>query len=101
MFLFTFNAYFPHFPLLLHAMQCLQKGSSGLCSKVFWQHGSAAWCRQPCHPCCMQHSSVQMGVTAFAAVLHPRYVLQQNLSDFVFTFILETALIKIASVCII
>lgn len=49
----------------------------------------------------MQHSSAQMGVTAFAAVLHPPYVLQQNLSGFVFTFILKIALIKIASVCII
>lgn len=46
----------------------------------------------------MQHSSAQMGVTAFAAVLHPPYVLQQNLSD---TFILRIALIKIASISII
>lgn len=41
-----------------------------------------------------------MGVTAFAAVLHPRYVLQQNLSD-IFTFMPKIALIKIASIRVI
>lgn len=41
----------------------------------------------------MQHGIVQLGVTDFAAVLHPHYVLQQNLSDFVFTFILKIAFI--------
>lgn len=44
-------------------------------------------------PCCMQHCTVQLGMTDFAAVLHPHYVLQQNLSGFVFTFILKVAVI--------
>lgn len=44
-------------------------------------------------PRCMQHAIGQPGMTDFAAVLHPHYVLQQNLSDFVFRVILQIALI--------
>lgn len=58
------------------------------------QHGllaeklSASQCHQRCHTV-LQHDTVQLGVTDFAAVLHTYYVLQHNLSDFVFTFILK------------
>lgn len=45
--------------------------------------------------CCMQHGIGQPAMTDFAAVLHPHYVLQQDLSDFVFMVILKIAFIEI------
>lgn len=89
----------PFHIFLCCCMQCsaCRRAALGCAARVVLPGCCEGWCRQPCHPCCMQHSSAQMGVTAFAAVLLPLYVLQQNLSA---TFILRIAFIKIASISI-
>lgn len=67
-----------------------QKGKTAQGCAV-WAPGSIALCFLVSSA--LPHSIIQLGTTDFAAVLHPHYVLQQNLSDFVFTFILNVAFI--------
>lgn len=78
--------------------RCLHEGKTAWGCRV-WAPGSRVSMLpgviSSATPCCMQHSIGQPGMTDFAAVLHPHYVLQQDLSDFVFTVILKIAFIEI------